>query len=266
MTALGNDGTKVVLLAGGFGTRISEESHLRPKPMVELGGMPILWHIMKIYSAFGRNDFVVCAGYMQYVIKEWFAHYALHTSDVTLDFRRGGELEVHHSVLEPWRVTIADTGIDTMTGGRVRRIKEYVGDRPFMLTYGDGVGDIDIDRLWEFHRSHGKIATISVFNVGQNFGVIDVGEDGLVREFREKSASDGARINIGFMVFNPEVFDYLKDDSTVLERDPLVTLANEGQLAAYAHNGFWKAMDTVRDKRELEERWVAGRAPWKVWS
>lgn len=256
---------KVVLLAGGFGTRISEESHLRPKPMVEVGGMPILWHIMKGYSSHGCQDFIVCAGYMQYLIKEWFAHYSLHTSDVTFDFRRGGATEVHWSVSEPWRVTVADTGIDTMTGGRIRRVRDYVGDETFMATYGDGVGNVDIGALWAYHNRHGKVATISVFNVGQNFGVIDVDSNGSVREFREKSASDGALINIGFMVFSPRIFDYIEGDDTVLERAPLQRLAAEGQLQAYRHDGFWKCMDTVRDKRELEAMWSRGSAEWKTW-
>lgn len=257
---------KVVILAGGFGTRISEESHLRPKPMVEIGGMPILWHIMKSYSGQGSDDFIVCGGYMQYVIKEWFAHYSLHTSDVTFDFTNGGEMEIHRSVSEPWRVTVADTGLNTMTGGRIRRIRDYVGDQPFMVTYGDGVSDIDVQALWEFHRSHGKIATISVFNVGQQYGVIDVDPSGQVNDFREKSDTDGALINIGFMVFNPEIFDYLDGDATVLEQAPLKRLASEGQLQAYRHDGFWKCMDTLRDKRELEELWESGDARWKSWA
>jgi glucose-1-phosphate cytidylyltransferase len=256
---------KVVLLAGGFGTRISEESHLRPKPMVEVGGMPILWHIMKGFSAAGSRDFIVCAGYMQYVIKEWFAHYHLHTSDVTFDFGRSGEYRTHLNRTEPWRVTVADTGLNTMTGGRIRRVREYVDDKPFIVTYGDGVSDIDAAALLSFHQAHGKIATMSVFNVGQNYGVVDVSASGAVKEFREKADGDGALINIGYMVFSPRIFDYLEGDETVLERDPLVRLAQDDQLQAYHHNGFWKCMDTARDKRELESLWKSNSAPWKVW-
>lgn len=256
---------KVVVLAGGFGTRISEESHLRPKPMVEIGGMPILWHLMKGFSAAGSRDFVICAGYMQYVIKEWFAHYHLHTSDVTFDFERNGEYLTHMNRAEPWRVTVADTGLTTMTGGRIRRIKEYVGDDPFVVAYGDGVSNIDVEALLSFHRRHGKIGTISVFNVGQKYGVVDVDENGSVREFREKSDGDGTLINIGYMVFNPEIFDYLDGDETILEREPLVRLAAERQLQAFHHEGFWKCMDTARDKRELEALWADGAAPWKAW-
>lgn len=262
----GFEDIKVVVLAGGFGTRITEESQLRPKPMVEVGGMPILWHILKGYSAAGCNNFVICAGYMQYVIKEWFAHYYLHNSDVTFMFRDGSEMEVHKSIAEPWRVTVADTGINTMTGGRIRRIRDYVAGGPFMVTYGDGVGDVDIRALWDYHRSHGKVATISVFNVGQCFGVIDVDKDGGVTDFREKSESDGSVISIGYMVFNPEVFDYLDDDETVLEREPLKRLAAAGELRAFRHSGFWRCMDTVRDRNELERLWSHGQAAWKTWS
>ena len=256
---------KVVLLAGGFGTRISEESVLKPKPMVEIGGKPILWHIMKYYSSFGFNDFVICCGYKQYVIKEWFADYYLHTSDVTFDFTKENRMIVHSTHTEPWKVTLVDTGLNTMTGGRIKRIRKYVGDEPFMLTYGDGVSDIDLKALLDFHKSHGKIGTITSVNVGQQFGCLDMDKDGTVNRFREKSDRDGAMINAGFMVMNPEVFDYLKDDTTVFEREPLENLAKDGQLKAYVHRGFWKCMDTKRDKERLENMIAEGKAPWIVW-
>ncbi len=258
---------KVVILAGGFGTRISEESQFKPKPMVELGGMPILLHIMKLYSSYGYNDFVICAGYKQHVIKEYFADYFLHTSDITYDFSHGkNEMTVHHNFSMPWRVTVADTGLNTMTGGRVKRIREYIGDEPFMLTYGDGVCDIDLDKLLTFHKSHGKMVTLSVYNAGQRFGVLDIGENGAVRDFREKTQGDGNMINIGFMVCQPEFLDYIEGDSTVLEKAPLENAAKNGQLMAYKHEGFWQCMDTVREKEKLEKMWLDGNAPWKVWA
>lgn len=257
---------KVVLLAGGFGTRITEESQFRPKPMVELGGYPILWHIMKIYSHYGFNDFVICAGYKQHVIKEYFADYFLHTSDVTFDFTRGKQdMIIHHTAAEPWRVTVADTGLNTMTGGRVKRVREYLDGEPFMLTYGDGVGDVDIQALLAFHQAHGKMVTMSAYNAGQRFGVLDIGTAGNVREFREKTKGDGNMINIGYMVCQPEFIDYIEDDSTVLEKDPLEAVAREGELMAYKHEGFWQCMDTIREKMQLEELWSSGHAPWKVW-
>lgn len=258
---------KVVILAGGFGTRISEESQFKPKPMVELGGMPILLHIMKLYSSYGYNDFVICAGYKQHVIKEYFADYFLHTSDITYDFTHGkNEMTVHHNFSMPWRVTVADTGLNTMTGGRVKRIREYIGDEPFMLTYGDGVCDIDLDKLLAFHKSHGKMVTLSVYNAGQRFGVLDIGESGAVHDFREKTQGDGNMINIGFMVCQPEFIDYIEGDSTVLEKAPLENAAKDGQLMAYKHEGFWQCMDTVREKEKLEKMWLDGNAPWKVWA
>lgn len=255
---------KVVILAGGFGTRISEESHLKPKPMIEIGEKPILWHIMKEYSAYGYTDFIICLGYKQYVIKEFFADYYLHTSDVTFDMKNN-KMMVHNNYSEPWSVTLVDTGLNTMTGGRIKRIKEYVGDEPFMLTYGDGVSNVDLNKLEEFHRSHGKIGTMSTYNVGQQFGVLDIAPDNQVNAFREKENSDGSMINIGFMVMNPEIFDYIEGDATVFEKEPLAKLAADGQLMAYKHKGFWKCMDTQRDKQQLESLWNSGSAPWKIW-
>ncbi len=257
---------KVVLLAGGFGTRISEESQFKPKPMVEIGGMPILWHIMKIYSAYGFNEFVICAGYKQHVIKEYFADYFLHTSDVTFDFTNNNEMIVHHNTAEPWKVTIVDTGLNTMTGGRVKRIQPYVGNEPFFLTYGDGVSDVNIRKLLEFHKAHGKMVTMSAYNAGQRFGVLDIDTEGHIKEFREKTKGDGNLINIGFMVCNPEFFGYIDGDDTVLEKKPLETVAKMGQLMAYKHEGFWQCMDTVREMQELEKLWSTGNAPWKVWA
>ena len=257
---------KVVLLAGGFGTRISEESHLRPKPMIEIGEKPILWHIMKEYSHYGFYDFVICAGYKQNVIKEWFADYYLHNSDVTFDFRNHGAMEIHNNVAEPWKVTIVDTGLYTMTGGRVKRIQPYVGNEPFLLTYGDGVADIDIKELVRFHQAHGKIATITAFGVSQRFGILEIDEQTKnIRSFREKARTDGSRINAGYMVLQPEVFDYIDGDETVFEKETLVRLAKENQLAAYEHDGFWRCMDTQREKEQLEEMYRKGQAPWMVW-
>ena len=256
---------KTVILAGGFGTRISEESAFKPKPMIEIGGMPILWHIMKIYSSQGYNDFIICAGYKQHVIKEWFADYFLHTSDITFDFTKDGEMTVHNKHSEPWKVTIVDTGLNTQTGGRVKRIHDYVGDEPFMLTYGDAVGNINISELIEFHKSHGKIGTMSMYNFGQHKGVVEVGKDGVIDAFREKSDVDGDLINIGFMVMNPEVFDYIDEDTTIFERDALTKLVVEKELVGYVHKGFWQCMDTLREKQNLEKLWANGKAPWKVW-
>ena len=256
---------KVVLLAGGFGTRISEESHLRPKPMIEIGGKPILWHIMKYYSSFGFNVFIICCGYKQHVIKEWFANYYLHNSDITLDFTKGNEMTVHNNVAEPWKVTMIDTGLNTMTGGRIKRIQPYVGNEPFMLTYGDGVSNVDLNALVKFHQEHGKIATMTAVNVGQQFGVLEIDKDGTINKFREKNDSDGGVINAGYMVLNPEIFDYIDGDDTVFEKKPLETVAAEGQLKAYMHKGFWKCMDTQRDKEQLEKMIASGEAPWMVW-
>lgn len=257
---------KVLILAGGFGTRISEESHLRPKPMIEIGEKPILWHIMKQYSYYGYNDFVILAGYKQHIIKEWFANYFLHTSDITFNFCDGKqETIVHQKYAEPWRVTIIDTGLYTMTGGRIKRAKEYVGEESFMLTYGDAVGDIDIPKLLECHKKAGKIGTLSVYNFGQNKGVLEVAKDGQVEAFREKSDMDGDLINVGFMVFEPQIFDYIDGDNTVLEKEPLNELVRLGELNAYTHEGFWQCMDTIREKEKLEKLWADGQAPWKLW-
>lgn len=256
---------KVIILAGGFGTRITEESQFKPKPMVEIGDKPILWHIMKLYSHYGFNEFVICAGYKQHVIKEYFADYFLHQSDVTFDFSNGNEMIVHHNVAEPWKVTIVDTGLNTMTGGRVKRVKPYIGNEPFFLTYGDGVSNVNIAKLLEFHKSHGKLVTMSAYNAGQRFGVLDIDEGGHITEFREKTKGDGSLINIGFMVCRPEFVDYIDGDETVLEKAPLERAAHEGELMAYKHDGFWQCMDTVREKEQLEKMWAAGNAPWKVW-
>ncbi len=256
---------KVVILAGGLGTRISEYSHLMPKPMIEIGGKPILWHIMKYYSEFGFHEFIICLGYKQYVVKEFFADYFLHMSDVTFDLANN-RMEVHKNNTEPWRVTLVDTGLNTMTGGRVKRIHPYVGDEPFMLTYGDGVCTVDLCALEKFHRSHGKVATITTVNIGQQKGVLDIGEDHVVHSFREKSDRDGALINGGFMMMNPEIFDYLEDDTTVFEQGPMQRLAAEGQLMSFYHDGFWQCMDTQREMKKLEELWQSGHAPWKIWS
>ena len=256
---------KSVILAGGFGTRISEESVLKPKPMIEIGEMPILWHIMKGYSTYGINEFIICAGYKQHVIKEWFADYFLHTSDITFDFTRGNEIIVHDEHAEQWKVTVVDTGLKTMTGGRIKRVQKYVGDEPFCLTYGDAVSDIDIKKLIKYHKSHGKIATLTSVNLEQQKGVLDIGSDNAVKSFREKNISDGALINAGYMVLNSEIFDYIDGDGTVFERKPLERLALEGELMSYNHHGFWQCMDTKREKDKLEELWASGRAPWKIW-
>ena len=258
---------KTVLLAGGYGTRISEESQFKPKPMIELGGKPILWHIMKLYSHYGYNDFIICAGYKQHVIKEYFADYFLHTSDITYDFTHGrNEMTIHHNTSEPWRVTAVDTGLNTMTGGRIKRVQEYVGNEPFMLTYGDGVCDVNISDLVDFHRSHGKIATLTAVMQEQQKGVLDIGGDNAVKSFREKKQADCAPINAGFMVLEPQIFDYLQDDTTVFERGPLERLADAGELMSFTHHGFWQCMDNVREKEMLEKLWASGQAPWKVWN
>lgn len=257
---------KVVILAGGLGTRITEQSHLKPKPMIEIGERPILWHIMKYYSEFGFHDFIICLGYKQYVVKEFFADYFLHMSDVTFDLA-GNRMEVHNNYSEPWKVTLVDTGLRTMTGGRIRRIRSYIGEEPFMLTYGDGVCNVDLKALEQFHRSHGRTATITTVNIGQQKGVLDIDKDNVVRSFREKKDRDGTVINGGFMVMNPEVFDYLSpEEHCILERTPLETLAHEGKLGIYKHPGFWQCMDTQRDKVKLEELWHSGQVPWRIWT
>lgn len=257
---------KVVILAGGFGTRISEESHLKPKPMIEIGEKPILWHIMKEYSHYGHNEFIICCGYKQHMIKEYFADYYLYNGDVTFDFRHENKMIVHNNVSEPWKVTLVDTGLKTMTGGRIKRIKPYIGNESFLMTYGDGVSDIDINALIKFHESKKQIATLTAVHVGQRFGVLDIDKDNMdIKAFREKSHADGSRINAGYMVLDPEVFDYIDGDDTVFEKEPLQRLARDGQLNAYKHNGFWKCMDTQREKECLEKMWYSGNAPWKVW-
>lgn len=255
---------KVVLLAGGLGTRISEESHLKPKPMIEIGEKPILWHIMKLYSHYGFNEFIICAGYKQHLIKEWFSDYFLHTSDITFDFTEGNRMIVHNNVSEPWKVTVVDTGLNTMTGGRIKRIQSYIGDEPFFLTYGDGVSNVNITKLLEYHRSHGKIATLTAVGVEQRFGVLDVSSDATIKSFREKSSNDAGKINAGFMVLNPEIFDNIEGDSTVFEKDTLEMIANLGELKSYSHEGFWQCMDTKREMEKLEELWATGKAPWKM--
>ena len=256
---------KVVILAGGYGTRISEESYLKPKPMIEIGDKPILWHIMKEYSHYGFNEFIICCGYKQHVIKEWFANYYLYNSDITFDFTRENAMEVHSNVAEPWKVTLVDTGLDTMTGGRVKRIQRYIGDEPFLLTYGDGVSDVNIAELVKFHKEQGKLATLTAVNVDQRFGVLDISEENTITSFREKNQGDGSRINAGYMVLEPQIFDYIEGDETVFEKEPLEKVAEQGQLSAYKHDGFWQCMDTKREKDKLDELWSSGKAPWKVW-
>ncbi|MDR1192626.1 MAG: glucose-1-phosphate cytidylyltransferase [Peptococcaceae bacterium] len=257
---------KAVILAGGFGTRISEESHLRPKPMIEIGGAPILWHIMKYYSHHGVNDFIICCGYKGYMIKEYFADYYLHRSDITFDFSRGGDMTVHSNVAEPWRVTVVDTGLETQTGGRIRRVRRYIGDERFLMTYGDGVSDIDLPGLLAAHERSAKTVTLSAIQPGGRFGVLDINDrDDTITGFHEKAKEDGGWINAGFMVMEPGVFDYLDDDATVLERAPLERLSAGGDLGVYKHRGFWQCMDTARDKSLLESLWERGDAPWKVW-
>ncbi|MDF2635474.1 MAG: glucose-phosphate cytidylyltransferase [Pelosinus sp.] len=256
---------KVVILAGGFGTRISEESHLKPKPMVEIGGRPILWHIMKIYSHYGFNDFVVCLGYKAYCIKEYFAHYFLHEADVTFDFTKPNQQIIHNHQAEPWKVTLVNTGLDTMTGGRVKRIQQYIGNEPFMLTYGDGVSDVDISCLVDYHKSHGKLATVTSVQPSGRFGALDLSDGNRVQGFQEKPQGDGGWINGGFFVLEPEVFNYITNDSTIFERDPMEKLAQNKQLLAYKHDGFWQPMDTIRDKDNLEKLWQINKAPWKIW-
>ncbi len=255
---------KVVILAGGLGTRISEESHLVPKPMIEIGRKPMLWHIMKLYAHYGYYDFVICAGYKQEVIKDYFANFYVYNSDITFDLSENS-MTVHSSNAEPWRVTVVDTGYDTMTGGRVKRIQKYIGDEPFFLTYGDAVADIDIPALLGFHRRNGHIATLTAANIAQMKGVLSIGEDGTVQAFREKDEADSTLINGGFMVLEPEIFSYIEGDATIFEKGPLTRLSEENELDAYRHEGFWQCMDTQREKKKLEELWKSGAAPWKIW-
>lgn len=254
---------KVVILAGGFGTRLSEETDLRPKPMVEIGEKPILWHIMKIYSYYGFNDFIICLGYKGYMIKEYFANYFLHQSDVTIDIKNN-KIETHHCKAEPWKVTLVDTGLNTMTGGRIKRIQKYINDT-FMLTYGDGVSDINIKELIKYHKKMKKSVTVTAVQPSGRFGAIEIDEKGNVYSFMEKPKGDGSWINGGFFVLEPDIFNYIKDDNSIWEREPLENLTKDGKVCAYKYSGFWKCMDTLRDKIELEKLWKEGKAPWKLW-
>lgn len=257
---------KVVILAGGRGTRISEESIVKPKPMIEIGDYPVLWHIMKGYSAYGYNDFIICCGYKGYMIKEYFADYYLHHADVTFDFANHNEMTVHNHITEPWRVTLVDTGTNAETGARIRRVRDYIGEEPFMLTYGDGVSDVNIKKLVEFHQNHGAIGTMTAVQPGGRFGVLGIEDQINVTDFVEKSKADGGWINAGFMVLNPQIFQYIgTKDNEVFEKAPLEKLARDGQLKAYKHDGFWHCMDTMRDKLALNHLWESGEAPWKVW-
>ncbi len=256
---------KVVLLAGGFGTRISEESMMKPKPMIEIDGQPILWHIMKEYSYYGFNEFIICAGYKQHVIKEYFANYYLYHSDITFDFVNGNSMRIHSNVAEPWKVTIVDTGYETLTGGRIRRVRNYIGNETFMMTYGDGVCDVNIREVAGFHMKHGKIATVTAVQPGGRFGTLEIQKDGTIRQFSEKKKEDGGWINGGYMVLQPQIFDYIDGDMTAFEKEPLERLSKEGQLAAYKYDGFWRCMDTMKEKLYLEDLSVKGKAPWKVW-
>jgi len=255
---------KVAILAGGFGTRLAEETEIRPKPMVEIGGKPILWHIMKIYSHYGFNDFVILLGYKGYYIKEYFANYFLHQSDITIDLS-SGKMEILNNSSEPWRVTLLDTGIDTMTGGRIKRARHVLGNETFMLTYGDGVGDVNIQELLKFHKAHGKSLTITSAQPEGRFGSLVIGDHGKVLAFQEKPKGDGAWVNAGFFVCEPKIFEYIENDETVFEKEPLESLTKDGEVFAYKHHGFWKPMDTLRDKLELQRLWESGKAPWKIW-
>lgn len=256
---------RAVILAGGYGTRISEESYLRPKPMIEIGEMPILWHIMKLYFHYGIKEFIICAGYKQHVIKQWFSEYFLHTSDITFDFTEGNELVVYNRHAERWKVTIVDTGLNTMTGGRIKRIQQYIGNETFHLTYGDAVSDVNLDELWRFHHSHGKCVTLTAVSLAQQKGVLNVDKENSVLAFREKADTDGSMINGGFMICDPKIFTYLQDDHTIFEQEPMRKLAEDGELKCYIHHGFWQCMDTKREKDNLDELWITNRAPWKVW-
>ncbi|RXJ96213.1 glucose-1-phosphate cytidylyltransferase [Malaciobacter molluscorum] len=256
---------KVLLLAGGFGTRLSEETDIRPKPMVEIGGKPILWHIMKIYSSYGFHEFVILLGYKGYYIKEYFANYFLHQSDVTLNIKTG-KMEVLNNSSEPWKITLLDTGIDSMTGGRIKRAQDFIGNEPFMLTYGDGVSDVNIQDLVNFHKKHGKAMTMTSAQPDARFGALDISSNNQVIEFKEKPKGEGGWINAGFFVCEPKVFDYITDgDSTIFEQEPLKNLAKDGEIFTYKHDGFWKPMDTLRDKQQLQKLWESKKAPWKIW-
>jgi glucose-1-phosphate cytidylyltransferase len=255
---------KVVILAGGFGTRLSEETDIKPKPMIEIGERPILWHIIKVYSYYGFNDFIICLGYKGYIIKEYFSNYFLHQSDVTIDVEKNS-MEIHQSKTEPWKVTLVDTGLNTMTGGRIKRVQKYINDGTFMLTYGDGVGNINIRELLEFHKKHNKFVTITAVQPSGRFGALNLDKQDKVLAFQEKPKGDNAWINGGFFVLDPQIFDYIEGDETWWEREPMERLAKEGQMSAFLHRGFWHSMDTLRDKNHLEQLWQSGRAPWKIW-
>lgn len=255
---------KVVILAGGLGTRLSEETVLKPKPMVEIGDMPILWHIMKIYSSHGFHDFIICLGYKGYIIKEYFANYFLHKSDVTISLKENA-VQVHDTYAEPWNITLVDTGLDTMTGGRIKRVQRHIGNEPFLLTYGDGVSDVNITELVKFHQQHGKLCTVTAVQPTGRFGALNLGDGQKVDSFTEKPKGDGVHINGGFFVCQPQVIDYIKDDTTFWEREPMEQITNDGEMMAFNHDGFWKPMDTLRDKYELQHDWQTGNAKWKTW-
>ncbi len=254
----------VVILAGGLGTRISEESHLKPKPMIEIGGKPILWHIMKMYSHYGYNDFIICAGYKQHIIKEFFADYFLHTSDITFNLA-DNSMHVHDNFAESWKVTIVDTGLNTNTGGRIKRVQRFIGDNPFMMTYGDAVSDVDISNIIDFHKGHGKMATLTAVQPGGRFGMLDIDKVNTIKDFKEKKKEGGGWVNAGFMVLQPEIFNLIDGDTTTFEREPLEMLANSGNLKAYQHDGFWQCMDHLREKEKLNSLIETNKAPWMVW-
>lgn len=256
---------KVVILAGGLGTRISEESHLKPKPMIEIGGHPLLWHVMKIYSHYGFNEFIICLGYRGYMIKEYFADYYLHTSDITFDFADNNNMIIHNNVAEPWKVTLVDTGYNTQTGGRIKRVQNYIGNEPFLLTYGDGVSDVNIAKLVEYHKNHSALVTLTAIQPGGRFGVLDIDHTDKIQKFVEKAKEDGGWINGGFMVVEPEVFPYISGDPIIFEKEPLEKIAQEGKLQAFKHCDFWQCMDTQRDKAQLEKLWDSDNPPWKIW-
>jgi glucose-1-phosphate cytidylyltransferase len=255
---------KVVILAGGFGTRLSEETDIKPKPMIEIGGKPILWHIMKTYSSYGFNEFVILLGYKSYVIKEFFSNYFLHQSDMTIDLSNNS-IDIHQNESEPWKVTLLDTGLNTLTGGRIKRAQKYIGDSDFLLTYGDGLSDVNIAKTVEYHKKHGKKITMTAVQPEGRYGALDIKKDNSIYSFKEKPKGDGSWINGGFFVCNPEVFNYIDGDSTIFEQEPLIGLANDGQLISYKHDGFWKCMDTLRDKKSLCKMWDSNNAPWKKW-